>query len=137
MVPRSSPLATVSRFGLMPHSRRAGVHVQREAWTNINSGQFLAGSGWHHVAYDFTIMRPVGSDLCTTARCSGSNTVSASISTLGANSFIGKHGDGQTTFDFNGLIDDVRVYDRTLDASEVGALADDLNLQDTDTVAIT
>ncbi|MCB1870742.1 MAG: DUF2341 domain-containing protein, partial [Gammaproteobacteria bacterium] len=106
-------------------------------WTNINSGQFLAGSGWHHVAYTYDNATHVQT-LYIDGVAAGSNTVSGSISyTLGANSFIGKHGDGQTTFDFNGLIDDVRVYDRTLDASEVGALADDLNLQDTDTVAIT
>ena len=54
----------------------------------------------------------------------------------GANSFIGKHGNGDTNYDFNGKIDDVRVYNRALSAAEIAELAADAN-GPTQTAAIT
>ncbi len=36
--------------------------------------------------------------------------------------YVGRHGDGQTQFDFGGNIDEVRVYDRALAGSEISAL---------------
>ena len=38
---------------------------------------------------------------------------------LGANTVIGRHGNGSTTFDFTGKIDDVRVYARALCPAEI------------------
>ena len=40
----------------------------------------------------------------------------------GPDFFIGKHGNGGTTYDFTGSIDDVRVYNRALNAQEVALL---------------
>ena len=57
-----------------------------------------------------------------------STSTTASISyTLGASSFIGGHGSGDTSYDFTGMIDDARIYNRALTATEVAALAQDLS----------
>ena len=37
--------------------------------------------------------------------------------------WVGRHGDRQTTYEFDGNVDEVRVYDRALGAPEVAALA--------------
>jgi hypothetical protein len=43
--------------------------------------------------------------------------------TLGPSFFIGQHGNGNTTHNFNGAIDQVRVYGRALSAAEISQLA--------------
>ena len=57
--------------------------------------------------------------------------------TKGPNTQIGRHGNGGNSFDFNGKMDEVRVFNRALTAAEIKNLAADLALKDTDSVAIT
>jgi hypothetical protein len=97
----------------------------------------LAGTDWHYVAYSVDTTNHVqvlyldGTAVATTH-------YSGAIAWAGgANSFIGKHGNGGTTYDFNGMIDEARVYSRALTAAEIAALAVDQSLIDTDAVAIT
>jgi len=54
-----------------------------------------------------------------------------------ANSFIGKHGNGGTSMDFTGKMDDVRIYSRALSATEIGKIGANLDLTSVDTVAVT
>ena len=44
--------------------------------------------------------------------------------TNGTNTIIGAHGDGSADFDFDGMVDDVRIYDRVLSQSEIDELGD-------------
>ena len=44
---------------------------------------------------------------------------------LGTDTIIGAHGDNDETFDYDGLIDDARVYSRALSTDEIVALAAD------------
>ena len=46
-------------------------------------------------------------------------TSSISYSGLGSNTLLGKHGNGNTNYDFNGTIDDARVYNHAMNAEEV------------------
>ncbi len=39
--------------------------------------------------------------------------------TLGTNLYFGKHGNGSTSYNFNGVIDDVRIYNTALSATDV------------------
>lgn len=117
----------------------SGVYYNGSTWVKLTTGEFIAGTGWHHVAYTFdntnnTNTIYIDGAAVATATVAASDSISY---TQGANSFIGKHGNGQTAFDFNGKIDDARVYNRALTAGEVASLAADLSLTDTDTVAIT
>ena len=115
----------------------SGVYYNGSTWVKLPTGQFIAGTGWHHIAYIFDDTNNTNT-LYIDGAVVATATASTSISyTQGANSFIGKHGNGQTAFDFNGKIDDARVYNRALTAGEVAALAADVSLTDTDTVAIT
>ncbi len=106
-------------------------------WQDVSFNTTLAGTGWHHVAVTFD-------DAANMARLYldgvqvASTTIFSSINySLGSNTFIGRHGDGNTDYDFNGLIDDARVYNRALTAAEISVLANDLGLADTDSVNLT
>jgi hypothetical protein len=99
-------------------------------------GVTLAGTGWHHVAYTFSDSSDAVTLYLDGVVVSSSSTAASIAYTVGANSFIGKHGNGATTFDFNGRIDEARIYNRALTASEVQVLASDLAGTDTDTVAV-
>lgn len=114
-----------------------GVFWDGVAYRFFETVTTLAGTGWRHVALTFDDVNNVqklyldGSVVATTS-------YTGSISyAFGANSFIGKHGNGATTYDFNGQIDDARIYGRALTGGEIAALATDLNLVDRDTVALT
>jgi hypothetical protein len=50
---------------------------------------------------------------------STSTTNSISYSGLGTKTVIGSHGNGGTTWDFSGKIDDVRIYNRALCPTEI------------------
>ena len=115
----------------------AGVFYNGTTWVKLTTGQFIAGTGWHHVAYTFDDTNNTNT-IYIDGVAVATATASASISyTQGANSFIGQHGNGNTAFDFAGKIDDARVYNRALTAAEIANLANDLSLTDTDSVAIT
>jgi hypothetical protein len=56
----------------------------------------------------------------------------------GTDTYIGKHGNGQPGFEFQGMMDDVRIYDRAMSPAEIAELASaGGSASDTDTVAIT
>ncbi|MEZ6135354.1 MAG: LamG-like jellyroll fold domain-containing protein [Pirellulaceae bacterium] len=101
------------------------IFYDGSSWNEVSFNTTLAGTGWHHVALTFD-------DTANTAKLYldgsvvASATISSSISySLGSNTFIGRHGNGNTDFDFNGQIDDARIYTRALSASEIAALAND------------
>ena len=103
----------------------------------LGTGRFLAGTGWHHVAYTFddtNNLHKIYIDGVEVASAAAAGSVSY---TLGANSRIGAHGNGSANYDFNGLIDAARVYNKVLTAAEIATLATDLNMQDADSFSIT
>jgi hypothetical protein len=56
------------------------------------------------------------------------NTTGANISyTVGTDFWVGRHGAGKTGFDFDGNIDEVRVYTRALTPTEIASLAGGAN----------
>ena len=104
----------------------------------IASGISVADDAWHHVAFTFD-------DAANTqtlfidgvAVASGNYTGSIDYNTTYSNSRIGAHVDDAVTgFDFNGLIDDARVYSRALSFDEIAALATD-QTEASNSVAIT
>jgi hypothetical protein len=78
--------------------------------------------GWHHLAVVF------GDSNVTiyfdgTARATCNSTAAISYSGAGSDLWVGRHGDGQEIYDFDGNIDEVRVYGRALSAAEIQILA--------------
>ncbi|MBD9360635.1 DUF4347 domain-containing protein [Methylomonas fluvii] len=114
-----------------------GSYVDSGTYRFTEATTTLAGTGWHHVAYTIDSAahtQTVYIDGVAVASTAYTTSIAYSLAT---NSFIGKHGNGDTTYDFNGKIDEARIYNRALTGVEVSALAGDLTLTDTDTVAIT
>jgi hypothetical protein len=95
-------------------------------WISAAINQTFAGAGWRHFAAVFDDDNNIfrfyvnGSEVASLA-----TTSSISYSGLGANTVIGRHGNGGSTFDFTGAIDDARVYSRALCASQIMELVDD------------
>jgi hypothetical protein len=80
--------------------------------TTLN--QFLRGTGWHHIAYSVDIANSrqslyIDGSLC----CFTTNTVPIIYAGIGTDTYIGRHGNGMTSFFFTGGIDEVRA-DRTV-----------------------
>lgn len=79
-----------------------------------------AGTGWHHFAGVFdnsgdTLKLYVdGAQVAST-----STTSNISYSGGGSNTVIGRHGNGSTSYDFTGTIDDVRVYNYALSNADI------------------
>ena len=114
-----------------------GIYADSGSYNFTDYTTTLAGTGWHHVAFTFDDASNVQALYLDGVVVSTTNATTSIAYNKGANSFIGKHGNGSTTYDFNGKIDDARIYSRALTAAEVAALAEDQALVDTDTVAIT
>jgi trimeric autotransporter adhesin len=114
-----------------------GSYYDGTDWIDTDFAVVLAGTGWHHVAYSFDDVNNTAS-LYLDGRAVAQISTASSISyTLGASTTIGTQGDGDPQFDFNGRIDEARIYNRALTPQEVAVLADDLAMVDTDTVAVT
>jgi hypothetical protein len=75
---------------------------------------------WHHVAAvtDNAGIRVYvdGNEVCN------NNRIEPIVYDQGQDFWVGRHGNTQTTWDFEGNIDDVRVYSRGLDAAEINNL---------------
>jgi hypothetical protein len=91
-------------------------------WVNTNTEAFYAGTGWHH--YIYTVDNNNNRQMFYIDGTLATSTVSTDAInyTLGTDTFIGKHGNGESLNDFGGQIDDVRVYNRALSATEVASL---------------
>ena len=90
------------------------------SWTSAGISQSYLAAGWHHFAAVFND----NSDTCTfyvdgVERASATSPAGVSYTGQGTKTVIGAHGNGQTTYDFTGKIDDVRVYNRALCPGEV------------------
>lgn len=89
-------------------------------WRTVSASTSYIGAGWHHFAVTFDDAANSlklyidGVNVATT-----STTSSVSWSGLGTKTRVGTHGNTNTTFDLDGAVDDVRVYNRALTLSEV------------------
>jgi hypothetical protein len=84
-----------------------------------------AGIGWHHYVAVFDDNQNVCKFYVDGVEV-GSLATAVTIPYVGrgTKTTIGKHGNGTTTLDFTGLIDDVRVYSRALCPAEIVRLTD-------------
>jgi len=90
------------------------------SYTVLSYSTALAGNGWRHLAATFD-------DASDSLRlfvdgvqvASSTTTASASYAGLGTKTTIGAHGNGDSSFDMDGMVDDVRVYNRAITAAEV------------------
>jgi hypothetical protein len=90
------------------------------SWISASTNQTFAGAGWLHVAATFDDDGNALKLYVNGLEAASTSTSQSIVYTgLGANTVIGRHGNGSTTFDFTGKIDDVRVYTRALCPEEI------------------
>jgi hypothetical protein len=95
-------------------------------WVSVPVNQTFAGVGWRHFAAVFDD----DNNICRfyingTEVASLVTTASISYSSLGTNVIFGRHGNGGTTTDFTGKLDDVRVYTRALCPAQIMEIVND------------
>jgi hypothetical protein len=106
--------------------KTTGQFYNGTTWIGTGSGVDIAGSGWRHVAY---VAHQVSGNFYQQIYIDGvldtqtTNATSIVYTGQGQNTKIGEHGNGSTNYNFNGKIDDVRVYTRALSAAEIADLA--------------
>ena len=91
-------------------------------WVDLDYPITLAGAGWHHFAATLNagdaLKLYINGNEVATASAPGT----INYSGQGTTTRIGSHGNTNTTFDFDGRIDDVRIYDRAMTPEEVFGL---------------
>jgi hypothetical protein len=102
-------------------------HPSANWYTGITISDLVAGGTWHHVAV-------VRSSSTMKAYLDGTAKLSGSLENPGTGNGHLNIGADRTAFPssslhgYNGLIDDVRIYNRALNASEISSPPDDPNL---------
>jgi hypothetical protein len=108
-------------FLLRLNSGSTGViakYYNGSSWVTASANQIILNTGWHH----FAVVLDSGTTLTLYVDGVAASTVAGSTisySGLGANTRIASHGNGGSTYDLTGRIDDVRVFNRALKAAEV------------------
>ena len=115
----------------------SGMYYDGTDWVELASNQDIAGTGWHHIAYSFDAVNHEHTLYMDGVAIATANTAGTITYDQGVNTAIGVEGNGGAAYDFQGAIDDARIYTRVLSDSEITALANDLSLEDKDTVTIT
>ncbi|MCH9662935.1 MAG: hypothetical protein K0U66_04665, partial [Gammaproteobacteria bacterium] len=102
-----------------------------------DSGVMLAGTGWHHVAYTIDSAADTQTIYIDGVAVATTNYTNAIVYSGGdGNTYIGA-AQGSSNY-FDGAIDDARIYDRVLSASEIANLvASPVTVSDSDAVSIT
>ena len=101
-----------------------GYFNDGSGWKHTDSGRFIGGDGWHHVAFTFDdvsntqVIYIDGIALGTTHHAGSINWA------LEPNTTIGSHPD-EASYWLSGMMDDARIYDRALTPTEIQAIAND------------
>jgi len=110
---------------------------QSGATTNIiTTTETYVGVDWTHVALSIDSASSEMTLYVDGQAVESTATVGPIAYNFGPDTYIGRHGLGTDTFDFDGLIDDARIYSRALTVDEIAALAAG-QTQSSDSVVIT
>jgi len=92
-------------------------------WENAELSRGYKGAGWHHFAAVYNEFDNV-LEFYVDGLLAKSEIVAEPIgwTGLGPNMQIGRHGDGDSTYDFEGRIDDVRVFNRAIWPEELNQI---------------
>jgi hypothetical protein len=98
-----------------------GYFYDGSTWDNTFSYTNAVGTGWRYVVYSRDAVGKTQKLYVDGVQIASSAfTNSISYSGTGANTFIGKHGNGQTGFSFDGTMDEVRVSQTARNFAWVG-----------------
>ena len=112
-----------AEWGTPSYTTSAVFYESGDTWPKTNSGESHVGTGWHHFTYTYKDNADE-QKIYIDGVFKGESSHSASIewSGLGLDTYFGKHGNGNADYTFNGKIDEVRIYNRALSASEIKTL---------------
>jgi len=80
------------------------------SYTMISSGQYLAKTGWHYLVLSINNTTHIQTFYIDGKQYAVAQNVNKiNYAGLGADTYIGTHGNGKKSFNFNGMIDEVRV----------------------------
>jgi hypothetical protein len=83
---------------------------QDSSFVMVNSGRYLANTGWHFIAFSINTASHVQVLYIDGAQCAVANDGNPiCYSGLGSDTYIGIHGNGERIYNFSGRIDEVRV----------------------------
>ena len=102
----------------------AGYFYNGSVYTATDSDVNIVGTGWRHVAYTFTSgLQQIYIDglLKATTAIAGPIVYTGA----GSNTKIGEHGNASANYNFNGKIDDVKVHNYPLTATQIKTLYND------------
>ena len=102
---------------------KGSIQTGASSWLDLPSGQSLSGTGWHHVMYSYSDSADRHTLYIDGVEVATATTASSIDWTGATTTFIGEHPGG--VFSLQGLADDVRIYTRALDATEIANLAAD------------
>jgi hypothetical protein len=96
------------------------AQVSDSNYAKVNSGRYLAKTGWHHLAFSIDGVKHVQA-LYIDGELAGisHDTNRINYSGLGTDTYIGMHGNGKTFFNFVGQIDEVRAYRAAMSADYI------------------
>jgi hypothetical protein len=93
------------------------IHLSNNTiFYNVNSGNFLKRTGWHLITFTVDPDAFSSTLYIDGIQVGFRNDLNKPIdySGVGKNTYIGKHGNGKTEFNFSGRIDEVRVYRKAI-----------------------
>jgi hypothetical protein len=98
------------------------IHLNGDStFFNVTSGQFYKRTGWHFITYTVDGASRNHVLYIDGMKVSSRTDTTKSIvySGVGKDTYIGKHGNGKTNFNFFGKIDEARVYRAPVSADRV------------------
>jgi hypothetical protein len=76
----------------------------------VRSGKFFAKTGWHHLAYSVDIAGGIQRLYIDGVSCCVSDSMAPVVyTTIGVDTYLGRHGNGRLDFNFRGAIDEARI----------------------------
>ena len=96
-----------------------GFYRRTGDWDSTAHDEPFLNTGWRHIVYT---MNDSADEQVLYVDGVVSNTTAYTGSVLydqGVSTYIGRHANGDTSYDFGGSIDDARVYNRALSSEEV------------------
>jgi hypothetical protein len=110
---KGAEIISLGDHASLRHDRNTGLlgfFYDGNTWHNTISATNVVGTGWRYVAYTVDAVAKTQSVYVDGVQsASTAFTNSLSFAGLAPNTIIGKHGNGQTAYTFDGTMDEVRV----------------------------
>ncbi len=129
--------SVVLRFAEWSGGSVRGAYYDGSTWHELSFATNLVGAGWHHVAYSVDDTNNIHTIYLDGVAVDSAAMTGSVAYTLGPDTYLGTHGDGDTLWDFIGQMDDARIHDRALSAAEVTGIMNTPPGKDSDTLSIT